>query len=108
MTGESLSTIGRFLPRLEKIYLDDIFSDVTFLDLIKSRNDNIIDAWKKVAKSVLDCQLPVRKIRSGRFGSDKNSNKRYSLFDTQCQPFSFDFNVSIFLLKFMFSYWVVC
>ena len=63
MTGESLGTIGRFLPRLEKIYLDDIFSDVTFLDLIKSRNDNIIEAWKKVAKSVLECALPMRKLR---------------------------------------------
>jgi hypothetical protein len=64
MTGESLRTIGRFLPRLEKLYLDDIFSDANFLDLLKSRTDNIVEAWKKVAKSVLECPLPVRKIRS--------------------------------------------
>ena len=63
MTGESLATIGKFLPRLEKVYLDDIFSDVTFLDLIKSRNDNIVEAWKKVVKSVLECPQPMRKIR---------------------------------------------
>jgi hypothetical protein len=49
---------------LEKLYLDDIFSDANFLDLLKSRTDNIVEAWKKVAKSILECPLPVRKIRS--------------------------------------------
>ena len=31
MTGEALSKIGGFIPRLEKVYLDDIFTDTNYL-----------------------------------------------------------------------------
>ena len=31
MTGEALAKIGGFLPRLEKVYLDDIFTDTNYL-----------------------------------------------------------------------------
>ena len=31
MTGESLTKIGQFIPRLEKVYLDDIFTDSNYL-----------------------------------------------------------------------------
>ncbi len=64
MNPDSLRAIGRFLPRLEKVYLDDIYSDVPFLmDLIKNRTDTMVDAWKDVAKSVLTCQETMKRIR---------------------------------------------
>ena len=31
MTGEGLAKIGQFIPRLEKVYLDDIFTDSNHL-----------------------------------------------------------------------------
>ena len=31
MTGEALAKIGQFLPRLEKVYLDDIFTDSNYI-----------------------------------------------------------------------------
>ena len=31
MTGEALAKIGQFIPRLEKVYLDDIFTDSNYI-----------------------------------------------------------------------------
>merc|ERR1711981_586728 len=55
MTGEALAKIGQFIPRLEKVYLDDIFTDGNYiLDRIKqttlqskwgsSNNDDLLEA----------------------------------------------------------------
>ena len=31
MTGDALAKIGQFIPRLEKVYLDDIFTDSNYI-----------------------------------------------------------------------------
>ena len=67
MTGESLTKIGQFIPRLEKVYLDDIFTDSNYLiDRIKqttmqskwgySSNDDLVEAWKSIARSIMCCR----------------------------------------------------
>ena len=67
MTGEALAKIGQFIPRLEKVYLDDIFSDGSnFLDLIKQTSrssDEMVEAWKSVARSIMCCRVSKRKLR---------------------------------------------
>merc|ERR1719412_1897779 len=73
MTGEALSKIGGFIPRLEKVYLDDIFTDTNYLSRIKqttlqskwgsSNNDDLLEAWKTVARSIMCCRVAKRKLR---------------------------------------------
>ena len=54
MTAESLSKIALFIPKLEKVYMDDLFNDSMILDLIKNRSaDEILEAWKKLASEIL-------------------------------------------------------
>lgn len=67
MTSDALAKIGQFIPRLEKVYLDDIFSDSSnLLDLIKQTSrssDEIVEAWKSVARSIMCCRVAKRKLR---------------------------------------------
>ena len=53
-----------FLDRLEKVHLDDIFTDNNFMvDIIKSRSDNIIEAWKEIANAIMICPIAKRKLK---------------------------------------------
>ena len=63
MTADSLIKIASFIPRLERVDLDDIFSDLSFLDMIKSRSENFAEAWKEVASSFINCPISKRKLR---------------------------------------------
>ena len=64
MTADALGKIAAFVPRLEKIFLDDIYNDSTlFMDFIKSRNENLIDAWKEMERSIRCCPVSRKKIR---------------------------------------------
>jgi hypothetical protein len=63
MTADALSRIASFVPRLEKVYLDDIFNDSHILDMIMSRSENFSDAWKTLANNFLSCPLSMRKLR---------------------------------------------
>jgi hypothetical protein len=65
MTAESLRKIASFMPLLEKLCLDDVFSDNMFAEMLtKSRSsDNLIDAWKDVAKKITQCPISERKLR---------------------------------------------
>ncbi len=64
MTSEALSKIGAFVPRLEKVHMDDLFTDTNImLDIIKMRSDNIVDAWKDLANNVVNCPIAKRKLR---------------------------------------------
>ncbi len=64
MTADSLKKIAAFMPYLEKIYLDDVFNDNMFSEMLKSRSSNdLIDAWKCVTKSIMNCPIADRKLR---------------------------------------------
>ena len=64
MTPESFTKVASFMPYLEKVYLDDVFNDNIFAEMLnKSRSDNLIDAWKMVSKSILDCSSLYFKLR---------------------------------------------
>ena len=106
MTGEGLAKIGQFIPRLEKVYLDDIFTDSNHLidrylfelhnvilnillmlylcgniyiiyfinfNRIKQSNplqskwgssnsDDLLEAWKSVARSIMCCRYDQKSI----------------------------------------------
>lgn len=66
MTADALCKIASFIPRLEKVFLDEIFNDshgVIILDMIVPRSDNFSDAWKALAHSFQECPVPQRKLR---------------------------------------------
>ena len=47
MTGEALAKIGGFLPRLEKVYLDDIFTDTNYLSRYLITTSDLYVIWTK-------------------------------------------------------------
>ena len=66
MTTDALCKIASFIPRLEKVFLDEIFHDshgVIILDMIVPRSDNFSEAWKALAQSFQTCPVPLRKLR---------------------------------------------
>ncbi len=65
MTSEALSKVGSFIPRLEKVFMDDLFADSNMvLDIIKMRtSDNVIEAWKDLAANIVNCPIAKRKLR---------------------------------------------
>ena len=66
MTADALCRIASFVPRLEKVFLDEAFNDghsVIILDRIVSRSDNFAEAWKALAHSFQACPAAQRKLR---------------------------------------------
>ena len=59
MTGEALAKIGGFLPRLEKVYLDDIFTDTNYLSRYTITTSDLYVIWTKVLTLVLPYQCRV-------------------------------------------------
>ena len=120
MTGEALTKIGGFIPRLEKVYLDDIFTDTNYLSryticrcvkLIakisnlktlnhflrmqlsgillcrikqttlqskwgSSNNDDLLEAWKSLARSIMCCRLEFTLINEKRYQQHKTIGNR--------------------------------
>ena len=65
MTDASLSKISQCLPFIEKVYLDDVFSDNVFTEMFNKSlksSDNLIEAWKDVARQIRDSDQ-TRKLR---------------------------------------------
>ncbi len=78
MNSEALAKIGAFVPRLEKVYLDDVFADSNYLmDMIKLRSDNIVEAWKEMANNIMNCPIAKRKIRCLSLAGE-NDNVRHN------------------------------
>ena len=64
MTSEALSKVACFMPFLEEIYLDDVFNDNIFTEMLnKTRQDNLVNAWKIVGKKISECPISELKLR---------------------------------------------
>ena len=65
MSPESLIQVGRFLPYLEKVYLDDVFNEHIFAEmiLVSSDKDKLTNAWKSLAKSIETCPTQEFKLK---------------------------------------------
>lgn len=68
MTGDSLRQIAKFAPKLEKVYLDDVFNEHIFaemtLNLTGSKDkESLIEAWKAFARSILTTPLMDLKLK---------------------------------------------
>ena len=57
LTAECLKKIGKFLPFLEKVYLDDVFNDKKHFEEV------LYDAWKVLAKQILTTPTSDLKLR---------------------------------------------
>lgn len=72
MTAESLLQVAVFMPNLEKVYLDDVFNDSIFFEIVDKakavghRGDKpniLVSAWCGLAQKILNCPKPDMKLR---------------------------------------------
>ena len=65
MTAEALAKISIFVPRLEKVFLDDTFHHLKISDMFKSRSGgaDITEAWKELAFRIMSCSPAKRRLR---------------------------------------------
>ena len=71
MTAESLLQVAVFMPNLEKLYLDDVFNDNIFFEIVdkakavgqRDKTNNLLTAWEGLAQKILRCPMADMKLR---------------------------------------------